>query len=133
MGGPKVVVTLVCTHADEDEVDDIVDGLRASGRKTKLVAGLADRPRAMAEAIERSGEWGLIVLCASPRLSEDTRRKAEGMFSARRGPNHAMVRVDLGQGTGDCVAAISRERWLMYFERTSPASSRSEPGSNETP
>lgn len=108
MDGPKVVVTLVCTYADEDEVDDIVDGLRALGRTAKLIAGLERRPRLMADAVEGCGEWGLLVLCSSPRLSEEQRRMAEGMFSARKGPNHAMVRVDLGLGVGESVAAISR-------------------------
>lgn len=108
MGGPKVVVTLVCTHADEDEVDDIFDGLRAVGREAELIVGIEQQPRLIADAIERSGDWGLIVLCSSPRLSEDACRKAEGLFSARRGPNHAMVRVDLSQGVAASVAAISR-------------------------
>ena len=108
MDGPKVVVTLVCTYADEDEVDDIVDGLRALGRKAKLVAGLEQRPRLMADAVEGCGEWGLVVLCSSPRLGEEQRRKAEGMFGARKGPNHAMVRVDLGLGVSESVAAIER-------------------------
>ena len=108
MDAHKVIVTLVCTHADEDEVDDIVDGLRAAGRTARLVVGVEDQARLIGEAIERTGDCGLIVLCTSAQLDGPLLRRIEGLFSARRGPNHAMVRIDLANSINESVAAISR-------------------------
>ncbi len=107
MDARKVVVTLVCAAADREALDDVVDGLSASGRDVGIVAGVDEQPRRMGEAIDR-GDSGLVVLCTSPRIDQGTLRKIEGLFSARRGPNHAMVRVDVGQQPSETIAAIQR-------------------------
>jgi hypothetical protein len=108
MEARKVVVTLVCAADDEDTLEAVVDGLRAVGREVALVAGVDLQPRRVGEAIERCGEWGLIVVCTSARLDGPQLRKVEGLFSARRGPNHAMVRVDVSTAAKENIAAISR-------------------------
>ncbi|WP_146155541.1 hypothetical protein [Enhygromyxa salina] len=108
MDGRKVVVTLVCATADEDTLEDVLDGLHALGHEAGLVAGVDERPRRVGDAIERCGDLGLIVVCTSARLDGPALRKVEGLFSARRGPNHAMVRVDVGLPTNEAVAAIQR-------------------------
>lgn len=104
----KVVVTLVCAAADEDTLEDVVDGLRAVGREVALVSGVDVQPRLVGEAIERCGDWGLIVVCTSTRLDGPSLRKVEGLFSARRGPNHALVRVDVSTPATENIAAILR-------------------------
>lgn len=103
----KVVVTLVCAAADREALDDVVDGLAATGRDVGIVSGVDEQPRRMGEALDRS-DSGLVVLCTSPRLDAALLRKIEGLFSARRGPNHAMVRVDVGQPPTETIAAIQR-------------------------
>ncbi|PRQ09038.1 hypothetical protein [Enhygromyxa salina] len=108
MEARKVVVTLVCAADDEDALEAIADGLRAVGRQVAVVSGVDEQPRRVGEAIERSGAWGLIVVCTSARLDGPQLRKVEGLFSARRGPNHAMVRVDLSTPANENIAAISR-------------------------
>lgn len=104
----KVVVTLVCASEDEDEVDDIADGLRATGREVALFPGVEQKPRLIGDALDRCGELGLVVLCTSTALDGPLLRKVEGLFSARRGPNHAMVRIDLANRVSENVAAITR-------------------------
>lgn len=104
----KVVVTLVCATADSEALDDVVDGLSAAGRDVGLVSGIDEQPRRIAEAIERCGDLGLIVLCASPRLDGATMRKVEGLFSARRGPTHAMIRIETNHSVTDNISAIQR-------------------------
>lgn len=108
MDARKVVVTLVCATADAEALDDVVDGLSASGREVGLVLGIDEQPRRVAEALERMGPAGLLVVCTGPRLDSANMRKIEGMFSARRGPNHALIRVDVGLPTGEMIAAIQR-------------------------
>jgi hypothetical protein len=108
MDARKVVVTLVCAAADREALDDIVDGLSATGRDVGIVAGVDEQPRRMGDAIDRCGDSGLVVLCTSTRLDAATLRVIEGLFSARRGPNHAMVRVDVGQPPAETIAAIQR-------------------------
>jgi hypothetical protein len=107
MDARKVVVTLVCATADREALDDVVDGLSATGRDVGIVAGVDEQPRRMGEALDR-GDSGLVVLCTSPRMDAAMLRKIEGLFSARRGPNHAMVRVDVGQSPTETIAAIQR-------------------------
>jgi hypothetical protein len=108
MDARKLVVTLVCAAADREALDDIVDGLSATGRDVGIVSGVDEQPRRMGDAIDRCGESGLVVLCTSSRLDAPTLRVIEGLFSARRGPNHAMVRVDVGQAPSETIAAIQR-------------------------
>lgn len=104
----KVVVTLVCATADTEALDDVVDGLSAVGRDVGLVSGVDEQPRRVAEAIERCGDLGLLVLCVSPRFDGATLRKIEGLFSARRGPTHAMIRIETNHSTTENIAAIQR-------------------------
>lgn len=104
----KVVVTLVCASADAESLDDVVDGLSAAGREVGLVSGVDSQPRRVGEAIERCGEQGLIVVCTSSRLDGPNLRKVEGLFSARRGPKHAMIRIDVSTPTAENIAAIQR-------------------------
>jgi hypothetical protein len=108
MDSRKVVVTLVCAATDRESLDDIVDGLSATGRDVGIVAGVDEQPRRMGDAIDRCGDSGLVVLCTSARLDSATLMKVEGLFSARRGPNHAMVRVDISQSPTETIAAIQR-------------------------
>jgi hypothetical protein len=108
MDARRVVVTLVCATADREALDDVVDGLSATGRDVGIVAGIDEQPRRMGDAIDRCGEAGLVVLCTSPRVDAAALRVIEGLFSARRGPGHAMVRVDVGQPPTETIAAIQR-------------------------
>lgn len=107
MDARKVVVTLVCAAADREALDDVVDGLSATGRDVGIVAGVDEQPRRLGEALDRC-DSGLVVMCTSPRIDAAMLRKLEGLFSARRGPNHAMVRVDVGQSPAETIAAIQR-------------------------
>ena len=107
MDTPKVAVTLVCAADDKDELDDVDDGLSAAGREVALISGVDKDPRLVGEAID-SGEFGLVVAITSSRLDPAALRKVEGLFSARRGPNHAMVHVDVGGSPSEIIAAIQR-------------------------
>jgi hypothetical protein len=108
MDARKIVVTLVCAAADREALDDVVDGLSATGRDVGIVGGVDEQPRRMGDALDRCGDSGLVVLCTSPRIDGPTLRVIEGLFSARRGPNHAMVRVDVGQSPSETISAIQR-------------------------
>ena len=108
MERPKVVVTFVCASSDQVRIEPVVEALRASGREAELVAGVDEQPRRVGEAIDRCGEWGLIAVCTSRHLDGPDLRKVEGVFSARRGPNYAMIRVDASQPEREIVAAIER-------------------------
>jgi hypothetical protein len=104
----KVAVTLVCAAEDEAAVSPTLERLRADGFEAELVPGVDHQPRRVGEALDRCGEWGIVVVCTSERLDGPELRKVEGVFSARRGPNHAIVRVDLSQTQAEIVAAVGR-------------------------
>ena len=104
----KIAITLVCAAEDELAVELVLDRLRAANFETELVAGVDRQPRRLGEALDRCGEWGVIVACVSKHLDGPALRKIEGVFSARRGPNHAIVRVDIGQSKQEITSSIQR-------------------------
>ena len=108
MDARKVAVTLVCATDDKDELDDVVDGLSAVGREVSLISGVEREPRLVGDALDHGGELVLVVAVTSPRLEPATLRKIEGLFSARRGPNHAMVHVDGGGSLAEIITSIQR-------------------------
>lgn len=101
----KVAITLVCAAKDEAVLDPIIERLRADNYEAELVPGVDHQARRVGEAIERCGEWGMIIACTSEHLAEPELRAVEGVFSARR-PNHAIVRVDASVAQGEIVSAI---------------------------
>jgi hypothetical protein len=105
----KVAVTLVCAADDEAALEPVLERLRAGGYEAELIASVDETPRRVGEALDHSGEWGMIVVaCVSKHLDGPELRKVEGVFGARRGPNHAIVRVDISQPRAEIVAAIQR-------------------------
>jgi hypothetical protein len=104
----KIAVTLVCASDDEQLLEPVLDRLRAAHFEAELVSGVDRQPRRVGEALDRGGEWGVIVVCVSKRLDGPELRKVEGVFSARRGPNHAIIRIDVTQAEHEMAATISR-------------------------
>lgn len=104
----KIAITLVCAAEDEQAVELVLDRLRAADFEAELVVGVDRQPRRLGEALDRCGEWGVIVACVSKHLDGPALRKIEGVFSARRGPNHAIVRVDIGQSKQEIASSIQR-------------------------
>src|SRR5690606_11187451 len=86
----KVAITLVCAADDEQALEPVVERLRTAHFETELVAGVDRQPRRVGEALDRCGEWGVVVACTSKHLDGPELRKVEGVFSARRGPIHAI-------------------------------------------
>lgn len=108
MDSRKVAVTLVCAADDEPTLEPVLERLRAAHFDAELVAGVDRQPRRVGEALDRCGERGVVVACVSKRLDGPELRKVEGVFSARRGPNHAIIRVDISQPMQEIATAIQR-------------------------
>lgn len=109
MDSRKIAITLVCAAEDERAVELVLDQLRAANFDAALVSAIDRHPRRLGEALDRGGaEWGVIVVCMSKQLDGLELRKIEGLFSARRGPNHAIVRVDISQPKHEVAASIQR-------------------------
>jgi len=104
----KVAITLVCAADDEQALEPVVERLRTAHFETELVAGVDRQPRRVGEALDRCGEWGVVVACTSKHLDGPELRKVEGVFSARRGPNHAIIRVDVSQSRQEIATAVQR-------------------------
>jgi hypothetical protein len=108
MNPRKIAVTLVCASDDEPLLEPVLDRLRDADFEAELVSGVDRQPRRVGEALDRCGEWGVIVACVSKRLDGPELRKVEGVFSARRGPNHAIIRVDVSQAAQEMTTTITR-------------------------
>ena len=104
----KIAISLVCAAEDEQAVALVLDKLRAADYEAELIADVDRQPRRLGEALDRSGEWRVIVACVSKHLDGPALRKVEGVFSACRGPNHAIVRVDIGLAKHEVAASIQR-------------------------
>ena len=108
MEARKLPVTLVCATADETVAESVMRKLEAGGRRVELVVGADEQPRLLGEALDRAGDAALVVVCESGHLDGPAMRRVEGVFGARRGPKHGLVRIDLSQSVKDMINGIER-------------------------
>ena len=119
----NVAVTLVCATTDQTGADRVCAGLRAAGRRVALLEGAETDPRRAASAVDAS-EPALIALCESQALDGPKLRQVEGVLRARRGPQHALIRVDMSLSTSEQIAGIERAIEAMVRNRGSLARTR---------
>ena len=108
MNPRKVAVTLVCADSDVPTLEPVVERLRGNGYDVELVGGVDTQPRKVGEALDRCGARGVVIACTGRRLDGPAMRKIEGVFGARRGPDHALVRVELSPNRAELTAAVQR-------------------------
>ncbi len=91
----RVPIVLCCAEEAEPTLIAAVDALHRDGYLTEVVVGVEADATLLTAAVDRLRGAALFVLCQSEDLDRSDVRRLEGLFSARRGPDHSMITVDI--------------------------------------
>ncbi|MBL4684259.1 MAG: hypothetical protein JKY37_06700, partial [Nannocystaceae bacterium] len=102
MNATRRQVPLVLCCADDGEVAlvGVLDELHRKGHAPEVLMGVEAEPATLTAAVDRIRGPALFVLCESEDLDRTQVRRLSGLFSARRGPEHQLLIVQLGPGGG---------------------------------
>lgn len=98
-----ISVTLGCASADANRLDDVLGQLRREGLEPVVLTGLEREVVGLGDAIDRNRGPAVYVLCQSQTLARRQVIRLSGMFSARRGPLHTLLVIDLEAANRDNV------------------------------
>ncbi len=116
-----VPLLLMCAEDNEVSLVHLVDALNRSGRAPEVIAGVEHDATLLSSATDRTGGAALFVLCQSDELDRSQVLQLSGLFSARRGPLHELLVVDVdGSASLDALPLI--EAAMESVSRASPAS-----------
>jgi hypothetical protein len=90
-----VPIFLCCAEENEVALVATVAELRSQGLEPEVVPGVELDAAILARAVDRNLGAGLYVLCQSDDLDRFQFRRLEGLFSARKGPVHRLITVEL--------------------------------------
>ncbi|TPV96448.1 MAG: hypothetical protein B7733_04780 [Myxococcales bacterium FL481] len=90
-----ISVTLGCASGDSARLDDVVAQLGREGLQPTILPGLERDVVGLGDAIDRNRAAAVYVLCQSKTLTRRQIIRLSGMFSARRGPSHTLLVIDL--------------------------------------
>ncbi|MEM7154003.1 MAG: hypothetical protein AAF799_14225 [Myxococcota bacterium] len=93
--GERIPIVLCCAADRELSVAAVADALMREGHAPQVLPGVEADEALVAEATDRLRGAALFVLCSSEALGRAALRRLEGLFSARRGPMHRLVTVDV--------------------------------------
>ncbi len=92
----NVPLLLLCAEDSEVALVHLVDALNRNGRSPEVIAGVEHETSLLSDATDRTRGAALFVLCQSEELDRSQALRLEGLFSARKGPEHHLLIVDLG-------------------------------------
>lgn len=93
--GERVPIFLCCAEENEVGLVSAVTELRSQGLEPVIVPGVELDAGIMAKAVDQNLGAGLYVLCQSDDLDRFQVRRLDGLFSARKGPAHRLLIVEL--------------------------------------
>ncbi len=103
----RLPIVLCCAEESEVALVAVVDLLHREGHAPELVPGVDADVDALTAAADRLSGPALFVLCQSEGLGRVQVRRLEGLFSARKGPEHRMVMVDVaGRSAASVVVEV---------------------------
>lgn len=97
--GERVPIFLCCAEENEVALVAAIAELRGQGLEPEVVSGVELDAGILAQAVDQNLGAGLYVLCQSDDLDRFQTRRLEGLFSARKGPAHRLITVELDSGS----------------------------------
>ncbi len=91
----RLPIVLCCAEESEVALVAVVDVLHRDGFAPEVVPGVETDSALLTDAADRIQGAALFVLCQSEDLDRFQVRRLQGLFSARKGPFHRMVTVDV--------------------------------------
>ncbi len=95
MSGDRLPVILCCAEETEVALVAVIDALHREGFSTEVVPGVETEASLLTAATDRVVGAAVFVLCQSDDLDRFQVRRLQGLFSARKGPEHQMITVDV--------------------------------------
>ena len=92
-----VPLLLLCAEDNEVALVHLVDALNRSGRAPEVVAGVEEDASLLSAATDRMRGAALFVLCQTPELDRSHILRLTGLFSARKGPYHQLLVIELDE------------------------------------
>lgn len=102
----RLPIILCCAEESEVALVAVVDALHREGYAPEVVPGVETEATLVTAATDRVRGPALFVLCQSDDLDRFQVRRLEGLFSARKGPDHTMITIEVARRG---VAAIVTE------------------------
>jgi hypothetical protein len=100
-------IVLCCAEESEVALVAVVDALHREGHAPEVVPGVETDATLMTAATDRVRGPALFVLCQSEDLDRFQVRRLEGLFSARKGPAHRLVTIEVARrGTAAIVSEV---------------------------
>ncbi len=97
----------MCAEDSEVSLVHLVDVLNRSGRAPEVIAGVEHDTTLLSSATDRTRGAALFVLCQSSELDRSQVLRLSGLFSARKGPQHELLVVDVdGSASLDALPLI---------------------------
>jgi len=104
----RLPIVLCCAEESEVGLVAVVDALHREGHAPEVVPGVETDANLMTAATDRVRGPALFVLCQSDDLDRFQVRRLEGLFSARKGPAHRMITVEVARRSTAAVVSEVR-------------------------
>ncbi|MCX4244952.1 hypothetical protein [Paraliomyxa miuraensis] len=105
----RLPIVLCCAEESEVVLVEVVDALHREGFAPEVLPGVELDASLVTAAADRMRGLALFVLCQSDDLDRFQVRRLEGLFSARKGPLHQMITVELPQRHPTAIAGEIRK------------------------
>lgn len=98
---------LCCAEEGEVRLVDLIDALHNEGHSPEVLSGIDVEAGMLTSAVDRIPGPALFVLCRTPELEPSAMRRLSGLFSARSGPQHRLVTLEIRPGhTSDALREV---------------------------
>jgi hypothetical protein len=104
----RLPIVLCCAEESEVALVAVVDALHREGHAPEVVPGVETDANLVTTSADRVHGAALFVLCQSDDLDRFQVRRLEGLFSARKGPDHHMITVDVARRSAAAIVAEVR-------------------------
>ncbi len=98
---------LCCAEEGEVRLVDLIDALHNEGHSPEVLSGIDVETGMLTQAVDRISGPALFILCRTPELKPSAMRRLSGLFSARSGPQHRLITLDIRPGhTSDALREV---------------------------
>ncbi|MEX1363262.1 MAG: hypothetical protein AB1Z98_09055 [Nannocystaceae bacterium] len=91
----RIPIILGCAEDHQLPVAAVADALQREGHPVEVSSGIEHDSQGLSASTDRIRGPAVFVLCCSPSLTRATVRRIEGLLSARKGPLHRVMTVEV--------------------------------------
>jgi len=130
LASKRIAVTLCCAQEDASHLRPLVIHLEQQGYEVRLIEGVGEDPYLLGSSLDRQLGACVIVACLSDALGPAQFRRIEGVYNARKGPDHWLETIfvepdetlAMAEGVRAAVARVKERRPEPKARKTKGAS-----------